>query len=452
MRETTRSGWSERSFWLVLGLVVLAALAWRILYVSELATKDPNLGDGFYFHTQANLIADGHGFANPWGWLFGDRNTYLPAAVHPPLYSLVLALTSVFGETSYYAHKLMSCVLGSSAVLVIGLVGRRIAGARAGIFAAIIAAAYPNLWSIDGLLLSEGLFALLIGLTILAAYRFRSRPSWVSAVLVGGLVGLATLCRGEAIFLSVFLIVPLVLLTKEIDWGRRFGLLGLAAVGVVVVISPWAIRNLTTFDEPFLLTTNSDAVLRVANCDSTYNGYLAGYYSVSCGGGFPGLALEESVDAKEDRRHATDYIWSHQRELPRVMVLRIGRVWDVYQPFQNARLTTVEGRSLPVTRYGMYAYWLVAPTAIVGAVLLFRRGVTLVPLLAQVVLVTFTAAAAYGAIRFRIPAEVALIALAGVTADAGLSLITHLIRPTAEPRPAPELAGDVALEPAGDPA
>ena len=86
------------------------------------------------------------------------------------------SIVSWFGGQSYMAHKLASCVIGAGTVLVIGLIGRRLGGPRAGLIAAVIAAAYPNLWLVDGLVLSEDMFALMIGLTILAAYRFRDRP------------------------------------------------------------------------------------------------------------------------------------------------------------------------------------------------------------------------------------------------------------------------------------
>ena len=89
----------------MLGGIALAALAWRVVYVTVLATNDPHFGDGFYYHTQANLITSGHGFSNPWGWWFGHFNTYIPAAVHPPLYSLFLAIPSWFGATTYLDHR-----------------------------------------------------------------------------------------------------------------------------------------------------------------------------------------------------------------------------------------------------------------------------------------------------------------------------------------------------------
>ena len=49
--------------------------------------------------------------------------------------------------------------------------------------------------------------------------------------------------------------------------------------------------------------------------------------------------------------------------------------------------------------------------------LLRRRRVPITPLVAQFVIVTLTAAAIYGLVRFRVPAEVSLVVLAAVAAD-----------------------------------
>ena len=58
-----------------------------------------------------------------------------------------------------------------------------------------------------------------------------------------------------------------------------------------------------------------------------------------------------------------------------------------------------------------YALW---PLAVVGAVALHRRRVTLIPLLAPMVVITITAALAFGTTRYRVPADVALVVAAGV--------------------------------------
>lgn len=419
--DATRASFSERNFVLLLVLVVVAALVWRVVYVAVIGTRDGTGGDPFYYHAQANLLADGHGFANPFVWRISRR--VQPSAQHPPLYTLLLSAVSFLGGRSYLAHKVTSALIGAGTVAVIGLVGHRIGGARAGLIAAVIAAAYPNLWVLDGLGLSEDLFALAIGLTILAAYRFRSAPSWTNAVLVGAAIALAALTRGEAILLVAFLAAPIVLLTTGLDWRRRFALLGISVVATGVVVAPWVTRNLTAFEEPVLLSTNTYGVLAVANCDQTYHGQLIGFWNYNCDlGNDKG---DESQRALRSRDKGLRYIREHADRVPVVVAARVGRVWEVFRPWQNAVFTGFEGRTRPDARAGLLSYWALAPLAVVGAWLVRRRGVTLVPLVAQVVLVTVTVATVYGSVRFRLPAEVVIASLAAVAIDVGVAALSR---------------------------
>jgi hypothetical protein len=62
-------------------------------------------------------------------------------------------------------------------------------------------------------------------------------------------------------------------------------------------------------------------------------------------------------------------------------------------------------------------YWALVPLAIGGLLVLRRRHIMVWPLVAQFAMVTITAAAFYGLIRFRIPAEVALVVLAAAALD-----------------------------------
>jgi uncharacterized membrane protein len=62
----------------------------------------------------------------------------------------VLGPTAVVFDDSILAQRMTMAVIGAAAVFVIGLVGRQIAGNRAGLLAAAAAALYPNLWSTTG--------------------------------------------------------------------------------------------------------------------------------------------------------------------------------------------------------------------------------------------------------------------------------------------------------------
>ena len=77
----------------------------------------PLKGDDYYYHWQANALADGLGFLNPFSWKALGRID--PSAAHPPLYSMYLAVISWFGGTTPLAHRLASCVLGAAAIGVV---------------------------------------------------------------------------------------------------------------------------------------------------------------------------------------------------------------------------------------------------------------------------------------------------------------------------------------------
>src|SRR5438067_471145 len=146
-----------------------AGLALRVVYVTVLTPHLRGRGDSSYYHQLGTLIADGRGFVDP-----GNGT---PTALHPPLFPLVLALGRELGLTSYRADRLVVCVLGTAAIVAVGLLARRVAGPRAGLIAAALAAVYPVLISADGSVMSETLLGLLVALAMLAAYTLRDVPA-----------------------------------------------------------------------------------------------------------------------------------------------------------------------------------------------------------------------------------------------------------------------------------
>lgn len=398
---------------IVVAVIALAAFVGRVCVVARFATGEPDGGDPLYYHLQANLLVDGHGFAEPFGWR--STGELEPSAIHPPGFSIWLALASAFGFDTVFAHKVMSALAGALTVVIVGAIGQRLGGARAAMAAAGLAALHPNLWVIDGALMPEALFGLTVALVLLATYHAASSPgaSWRRAAVVGAAIGAATLVRGEAL-----LFVPLLggwLAIRRGAGDARERVLRLAAVGLAAgaVVAPWTIRNLVTFDSPVLVSANGDEVLRNANCDRTWSGPLVGFWSVECYVPEPPPALDEAERAAFWRRAGIAYIRGHADRLPYVVATRVGRVWDVYRPSHNVDLSTVEGRDRDVARIGQLVYFALVPLAALGALTLRRRGVAVWPLLSTFVVVTATAIYAYGVIRFRVPAELALVTLAG---------------------------------------
>jgi 4-amino-4-deoxy-L-arabinose transferase-like glycosyltransferase len=254
----------------------------------------------------------------------------------------------------------------------------------------------------------------LVAGSLWAALRFARVPGWRPAAALGALVGLAALTRGEAVLLVPILLLPLAL-TARLPWRERGRLAAVMVAGTVLVIAPWTARNLAKFEDPVLISTNSNATFIGSNCDATYHGDALGLWRFDCYAGKP--AGDESQQATYYRKRGLDYARDHAGRLPVVLAVRFGRVWDLYRPRQAVAYEFVEGRSRWASRFGLALYYPTLLLAIFGVIVLRRRGRRLVPLLAFPVTVTAVALLYYGITRFRFLAEPALIVLAAVALD-----------------------------------
>ena len=397
------------------GVVALGFL-WRVVALFTIAPDRVDGGDPLFYHTTANVLAAGRGFPEPLHWIaYGQE---LKSAFHGPLFPIVLSFFSRLGGTTYVDHRMVASLLGTLVVLGVVLVGRHLAGRSVAIIAGIIASFYPNLWLIDGVLFPEGLMAALVTFTILAAYKWNDRPRWQLAAGLGALVGLTALTRGEGIFLMALLVLPLMVRKRSLVTKERVKQFGIACAACLVVLAPWMIRNVATFEEFVPLSTNGSEVVVYANCDTTYSGKFLGFWDFGCeerirerDGEFPG---DESQRTNAWRKVGVDYAKDHISELPKVVLARVGRQWDVFRPWQNAEFAPIEGRNKNGARVGLFSYYLLVAFGINGIRLLHKRRVALLPLTSQFLSVTITAAAAYGTVRFRAPAEPVLCLLAAV--------------------------------------
>jgi 4-amino-4-deoxy-L-arabinose transferase-like glycosyltransferase len=403
------AGWRFAAW---LSVIVGAGLAWRVAYVLAITRhENGKLYDAAWYELQGLTLAGGHFFPV----LFGQG----PDAAHPPLTSLAITpATYLFGlPPGFTPQRLTMAVLGAAAVALVGILGRSLAGPRAGLLAALVAAAYPDMWMPNGIVMSETLTMLTVTLALLAAYRVLRAPSWWAAALLGTACGLAALNRAELALLVPALAVPAALCASCPSRLRRLGLAGLAALVAVLVVGPWVGRNLVSFQDATFLSTGEGPVLLGANCPDTYSGPLLGGWSITCSIDVP-AGGDQSVRSARQTSKALRYVKAHEGRLPVVVAARVGRVWDLFEPVQMADRTVDEGRPVPASLAGLCSYYLLLPLAVLGVVVLRRRRVPVWPLLVLAGVVTVVVAASYGLVRFRAEFEPALVVLAGVGLDA----------------------------------
>jgi 4-amino-4-deoxy-L-arabinose transferase-like glycosyltransferase len=397
-----------------LAAIVAGAVALRLLYVLVLARHVPMAGDSQFFNGEGNLVAEGKGYIEP--FVNAAYGTSVPTAAHPPLYPTVLAGLSLVGLKSVLAHRALGAFLGGVTVVLVALIGRRAAGERVGLVAALVAALYPLLVAADGAPMSESLYGLLVAACLLVALRLRDARTVTIAATLGALIGLAALTRSEALLLLVLLGVPL-------TWRAWKPMLALFAACVVVLV-PWTIRNYSAFDRLTLVSHNDSTVLAGANCDKTYHGVDLGGWRFDCIS--QRTTFKEGKQAAIWRREGLDYATGHAVRWPALVPVRVLRTWDLWQPHRQVELA--EGRARWAETAGVVAYFLLLPLAIGGAVLLWRRdrGAAAI-LLAPALLVTFSSAIGYGNPRFRHAFEISIVVLA----SAALVAVAERRRPAA---------------------
>ena len=442
-----------RTFRARLALIVLAALAWRVGYVLITKRTAGVWGDAFNYHYGADLLAEGKGFIDPLRYEFAGLT--FPSAYHPPLYFVYLAAWGVLGLKSILWQRLVSCLLGAVTVGLIGYLGRRLGGSdRAGLLAALLAAAYPHLWLNDAALLSETAAAFAVVLTMLAVERFRERPSPARAAELGGALALAVLGRAELLLLVPALAIPLVIGARSLSARRRWERLGVVAVAVLVLLGPWVAYNMSRFEKPVYISNGLGATLLGGSCDAAFHGRFIGYWTYCPGSAtqvaripppsavtearwkadpnspqtraekkayfrryFEG-APDESENDVTARHEAVDYIRAHKGQFAVVVLARVGRVWNVFRPWQNATFDgTIEGRGLAQARVALFCFYAYTALGIVGLVAMRRRRHPIWPYLVLAAVVTFTAAISFGIQRYRIPVDAVLPALAAVGID-----------------------------------
>lgn len=391
----------------LLGLIALGALAIRWWYAYDIRDYLVQ-GDALTFHLVGQGLADGQGFVEhlpPGG----------PTAEHPPALFLLWGLVDKLGANGFLAHRMVLGAIGVGTVVLLGLLGRRIGGDRLGLVAAALAAVYPMLWTADGSLMSEGLYGCFLVGALLAATGVRARPTWQRAAVLGALISLAALTRGEGLSLIVLLAIPVAILSRP-TWAGRLKLWGAALAACLVVLAPWTIFNLTRFDDPVLISTNSNGLFVGANCHETYYGELIGAWRFQCY--TPRRPGEDEAQYFQRQRHiGIEYALDHTSRWPAVVAARLGRVLDVYRFDQSVFFNSAEGRPAQWASRAIRAYWVVGALALIGIVLLWRRRdrVALVVLGAPIVMVLLVGIVTYGGTRFRYAAEPSLVVLAAVT-------------------------------------
>ena len=262
---------------LALVALFLLALAVRLAWISYVDTspRDGRFDDTLWYDSSARNIASGGGY------VFFDE---APTAAWPVGYPAFLAGIYRVTDDSVLAGEVANAFLGALTVLGVYAVGALVFGSRAGWAAALVLTFFPNQVFFSALIMSEVLSAFLLLLALLAALYLtlkEERPRWWGAIVVGALIGLTAMVRGE---FTLFFLVPILPWRLMLgSWRRALGYAAAAFLAMVLVLTPWTVRNWVRLGYPVVVSTGA-----VANL-------LAGHWDGANGAGTftPGNAIQE---------------------------------------------------------------------------------------------------------------------------------------------------------------
>jgi hypothetical protein len=247
---------------LLIAAVLILALALRVGFVATTSYRAVN--DAGTYNRFASTIAEHGDYVTGDGPGTGAGGARGPTAYFPPAYPYLLAVADLIdGHRSGHrgaltGERLENAVLGTITVALIGLVALELAGPGPGLAALGLAAVYPPLIELSGVLVAENLLVALELAAVWAALRARGSPRpwpWIAAT--GVLVGLATLTHENAAIMLLALTVPVTGAARAPTARRvpagggsatgagRSALraIALMALATAAVIAPWTIRN-----------------------------------------------------------------------------------------------------------------------------------------------------------------------------------------------------------------
>ena len=244
---------SNPNFAFAIGLIAAATLTLTAIALSGSELRNPGEND---ISAIATSLVQGRGFTS------GDEQHHPPTARRPPLYPFfVAAVYRIFGETPQTA-KFAGGAVWAATILVVFVTARSIYDTRTARVAAVLLAFYLPLVLFTTFVLTEVLATFLFAVCFYFLIRYE-RGSGVAALVAAGIsLGLAALTR------SAFLVVSPLILIWIYSVGRNHPKLPRAILFIAVlalILTPWAFRNWSLFDQVVLIDTFGGVAVFLGN-------------------------------------------------------------------------------------------------------------------------------------------------------------------------------------------
>ncbi|MCG8405405.1 MAG: hypothetical protein MI923_09425 [Phycisphaerales bacterium] len=255
--------------------LTLIAGALRIAYPIAIGRLGEHSEDRYleYVVAARRLVAHGT-FLSPWPV---DDNARVPSAIMPPGYTgLVAGTYTCFGvdsKVSTILLQFLNIAATTSIVPLIFLTTRRLADTRAAWIAALTVSINPLLIGFSDYIWDTAIFSFFVALAAYVSVRIaQTGPSLPSMFAFGLFLGGIALFN-PALTIAYPLLVLWPLFQSKSARAKAFvSSVAASVVGFGIIVSPWIIRNYTTFDRFIYIRNGLGLQLWLGVCPEASDG------------------------------------------------------------------------------------------------------------------------------------------------------------------------------------
>src|SRR5215510_12123873 len=251
----TDTGW----FWVIFASAFLV----RVFYLLEIDSIP------LFYH----LAGDGRAY-DEWGqriaagdWL--GQGVFYQA----PLYPYFLGFLQIIVGHNLWLIRLIQVTLGAISCALVFATGRKLFSRQAGIASGLILSFYAPGIFFDGLIEKSILDFFLLSLFLWLLSQAEEGRHWKQWLAIGAVLGLLGLSRENALVLTAVVPIWIGFHFSQSLWMKRLQWIGLFVSGLLLVLVPVGLRNLTIGGEFKLTTSQLGANFFIGNtpvADGTY--------------------------------------------------------------------------------------------------------------------------------------------------------------------------------------
>jgi Tfp pilus assembly protein PilF len=437
-RQSARWAWRA----IVVGAIALIV---RLVYVWQIRDSpffDVLMGDARRYDAWATQIAAGD--------VIG-RDVFYQA----PLYPYFLGSVYAIAGRSLLIVRVCQALLGTASCVLLALTARRVYSEQAGLVAGVALAVYAPAVFFDGLLQKSSLDLFFVCLSLWIISGLIDKPAATSRwCWLGISMGALALTRENALILAVVMVLWLFRRSHLTPRQRTLNA-GVFILGLMLILSPVAIRNRVVGGEWHLTTSQFGPNLYIGNNPSADGTYAA----LREGRGTPDYERQDATELAEAAagrrlspsevsnywvRQTIEFVRSQPAAWLALMVSKAGLVWNRTEFVDTESQSSYEDWSPLLRGLGFFGHFgVLVPLAVFGVFVTWRDRSRFGVYLAMTVAYVASIVMFYISDRYRLP----LVPFLMLFAAAGLVSIVPFVRTASRPAVAVAVAvtGAIAI-------